>query len=347
MHTSLHPKRTPSGSGPSDSLASAMTKRPAKPLPDDMEAFIRFKKAERKSVRTLDEYRSLLRRLVKFRTFETHELNSVEGADFLIEFVESLHRKGGAPLDPGTSRKYYSMLGTYTSWLVARGRLDADPAPRLPDIAGKRGRPKPMPELTFHRLLDAAPTESDRLSLLLMGRCGLRRAELRGVRLRDFDLTGPIGTVHIIGKGNKPADQPLLEVVRLQAKKVLEKRTNLAEYLQYPIRTSNLPGQVGKRYPNPLKPMSENAQDNWWAAILLAADVPPTWTLHQLRHTAGTFFYAHTLDPQQTQFFMRHAKMETTFESYVKGSDEARLKALHAASAAHLPVSGLSAGGQS
>jgi integrase len=320
------------------------TPRPKKPLPEDMAAFLRFKKAERKSPRTMDEYASLLRRLTKFRTFETHELNGVEGADLLIAFVESLHRKDGTPLDSGTSRKYYSMLGTYTSWLVARGRLDADPAPRLPDIAGKRGRPKPMPELTFHRLLEAAPTESDRLSLLLMGRCGLRRAELRGVRLRDFDLTGPIGTVRIIGKGNKPADQPLLDVVRLQVERVLQERPNLAEYLQYPIRTSNLPGQVGRRYPNPLKPLSENAQDNWWAAILLAADVPPTWTMHQLRHTAGTFFYAHTLDPQQTQFFMRHSKMETTFESYVQGSDEARLRALQAASAAHL---GFSAGGHS
>jgi integrase len=318
-----------------------MTKRkPPMPLPDDMETFLLFKDAERKSPRTLDEYRSLLRRLVKSRpTLKTCDLNGNGGAEFLAAFVKGLHKKTGEPLDPDTSRKYYTMLGTYTSWLAATDRLDADPAPKLPHIRKKGGNPKPMPEPIFRRLLESAPTESDRLALLLMGRSGLRRAELRGVRLMHFDLTGPLATVHIIGKGNKPADQPLLEVVRLQVEAVNLERPDQREYLQYPTRVSNLRHERGKRRAFPLKPMSENAQDNWWAAMLLAADVPPTWTLHQLRHTAGTFFYAHCRDPQQTQVYMRHAKMDTTFESYVKPADEARMKALQSVSDAHVGFS--------
>jgi integrase len=313
-------------------------------LHPDMEAFLLFKKRERKSDRTLDEYRSLFRRLMRFQpALRTTDLNGLPGARLLMEFVDAFTRRDGLPLDSGTTRKYYSMLGTYTSWLVAQDSLDADPAPRLPKITKRGGSPKPIDDKTFYRLLEAAPTESDRLSLLLMGRSGLRRAELRGVRLRDFDLAGPLPTVHIIGKGNKPADQPLLDPVRLQVERVLLERPNLAEFLQYPTRVSNLPHERGTRRAFPLRPMSENAQDNWWASILFAADVPPIWHMHQLRHAAGTFYYAACRDPQQTQNYMRHSKMETTFEYYVKPSDEARMKALRAASDAHV---GFSVGGQ-
>jgi integrase len=317
-----------------------MAKTMKKPLHPDMEAFLRFKSAERKSIRTLQEYESLFRRFLKWNPdHDTGELDGSEGADLLIAFVNAL-----GDIATNTTRKYYSMLGTYTSWLVARERLYADPAPSLPDVKRTKGSPKPIPELTFQRLVTAAPTPSDRLALLLMGRCGLRREELRGVRLRDFDLDGPIATVHIIGKGNKPADQPLLDVVRLATEAVLIERSDVREYLQYPIRTSNLPGQEGRLYHHPLKRLSENAQDNWWARMLLAADVPPKWTMHQLRHTAGTHFYTTSKDPQQTQLFMRHEKLDTTFEFYVQPSDEARRAALQAASAADL---GLSVGGQS
>jgi integrase/recombinase XerC len=330
---------------PKTSLNRMTKRQPPIPLPPDIEAFLHFKRAERKSGRTLDEYVSLLRRLLKHRyDLKTSNLNGVEGAELLIGFVESMATKSGNPIGSETARKYYSMLGTYTSWLTASDRLYADPAAKLPRISRKKGRPRPMPELNFRRLIEAAPTSSDRLALLLMGRCGLRRAELRGVRLRDFDLSGPIATVSIVGKGNKKADQPLLEVVRLQAEAVLMERPNLAEYVQYPVRVSNLPGQVGRQYHFPLKEMSENAQDNWWAATLLAADVPPIWGMHSLRHLAGTHFYEATKDAVQTQHFMRHSKMETTFESYVAGTDEARRNALLAASAAHV---GFSAGGQS
>jgi integrase len=305
-----------------------------------MEAFLGFKEAERKSPRTLAEYRSLFNRLVRSRPrLTTSDFDGNDGAEFLIAFVEGLRKPDGSRLDDDTSRKYYSMLATFTGWLVTRDKLIADPGPKLPHIRKKRGAPKPIPEKVFQRLLEAAPTASDRLALLLMGRCGLRRAELRGVRLRDFDLGGPLATVHIVGKGNKPADQPLLEIVRLEAERVLVERPNVAEYLQYPVRVSNLPHERGKRRPYPLKPLSETGQDNWWAAMLSAADVPPAWTMHQLRHTAGTHFYGATRDPQQTQHFMRHEKMDTTFEYYVAGSDEARLKALAAASAPDLPSS--------
>ena len=317
----------------------------AVPLHPDMEFFLRFKKAERMSDRTLAEYRSLFQRLILSRPdLETADLEGVAGSDFLTAFVSGLTRRDGKPLDPDTSRKYYSMLGTYTSWLAARDLLVSDPAPKLPQIKRKKGRPKPVPEHDFRRLLEGAPTASDRLAILLMGRSGLRRAELREIRFKDFDLHA--STVYFVGKGNKPVDQPLLEVVRLAAEAALqERRPEPHHYLQFPTYTTNPPNGPSKKYPHPERPISENAQDNWWAAMLLAADLPPRlYGMHQLRHSSGTHYYAACLDAVQTHEYMRHSKMETTFEYYVKPSDDARKRALKSADDLHQR---LLSGGQS
>jgi integrase len=86
-------------------------------------------------------------------------------------------------------------------------QLPFSPASKIRRPRAPRKTAPLLPAHVDELLLACARTSRDRLALLVLLDCGVRRAELAGIRIRDFDLARQQLTV--FGKGQKERVTPL------------------------------------------------------------------------------------------------------------------------------------------
>ena len=91
-----------------------------------------------------------------------------------------------------TRKSARSSLRSFFGWAVDDGRIDANPAAKLPPIAVPAGRPKPIPDDVLEVAL-AKADESGRLMIMLAAWAGLRRAEIAAVHSRRRDRRASAG----------------------------------------------------------------------------------------------------------------------------------------------------------
>jgi integrase len=144
-------------------------------------------------------------------------------------------------------------------------------------------------------LLDCTRTSRDRLALLVLLDCGVRRAELASIQIHDFDL--PRGRLVVFGKGEKERVIPLRGriVMALRAYlgeplEFLDRRPEPDDYLLYPERRT-----PDRRvyWADPKKPCASNTVHRWWYRMLEQAGlvghgVRSGLNMHRARHTFAT-----------------------------------------------------------
>jgi integrase/recombinase XerD len=141
------------------------------------------------------------------------------------------------------------------------------------------------------------PTLRDQIAMQLAGRLGLRKNELRLLRLRDFDLVR--GNVLIHGKGGKQGVQPLgFKQLKADLEVFLLGR-DPDEYMLYPKN----------RRHDPMDPASVH---RWFKTCLERAGLPATIKLHELRHSAGDNLWRQTGNLLLAQQLLRHESVATT-----------------------------------
>ena len=149
-------------------------------------------------------------------------------------------------------------------------------------------------------LLSAADPRH-RLALSLAGDCGLRVAELTSVRLGDVDHTA--GTLHVIGKGQKPRVVPLA--------------MRTARLLPVFRRLSWNPHLV-ERVPRTVERWVHAAADR--AGVVL----PPGNCVHTLRHTYATRMVRAGVRLDVVQRLLGHARLATTARYLHSSLDDLR-----------------------
>jgi integrase len=122
--------------------------------------------------------------------------------------------------------------------------------------------------------------------LLVLLDCGVRRAELGGIRMRDFDLARRQLTV--FGKGQKE------RVIPLRGRIVMALQTYLGEPLEFVSRRPEPDDYLlypEKRTPDrrvywadAKKPCAPNTVHRWWYRMLEQAGL----NMHRARHTFAT-----------------------------------------------------------
>lgn len=170
-------------------------------------------------------------------------------------------------------------------------------AKTLPKFKPGEADPRPVPDRVYRKALMRA-NQRERLWLELAHDLGLRRCEVAVIHRDDVveDLVGYSLVVH--GKGAKRRVVPLTDALA-------QKLRDLPAGYAFPGEDDGhlSPRWIGKR-----------------VAQLLDGD----WTMHKLRHSAGTRFYLHG-DLPIAQKLLGHASPATTL-IYVKLPDE-RLRA--------------------
>lgn len=146
-------------------------------------------------------------------------------------------------------------------------------------------------------LRDAQPLLRDQIAIQLLGRLGLRRNELRLLKISDFDLGR--ATVRVHGKGGKVVVLPLgFKILKRDLDVHLVGR-GADEYLVYPKR-------------DVLRPMSSAGLHNWFKDCLGRAGLPSTMKMHELRHSAADNLWRGSGNLTMAHRLLRHSSPATT-----------------------------------
>ncbi len=182
---------------------------------------------------------------------------------------------------PETRKSARSTLRGFYAWAEDTGRVDRDPARRLPAVRVPAGLPRPAPE----QVVIATVTLADPRTALMVrlgALAGLRCGEIARVHTRDVTVEG----LRVTGKGGRTRVVPLADALR---RELLDRP---AGWVFPGLIDGHLsPGHVSK---------------------LLERALPDGWTAHTLRHRFASRAYAGTRDLRAVQTLLGHSKPETT-----------------------------------
>lgn len=196
-----------------------------------------------------------------------------------------------------TRRSVRGSLRVFYTWAQETGRVDHNPAHRLPTVRTTQPVPRPAMESDYQRALEEAPAR-ERLMLRLAAEMGLRRAEVAQLHSRDIMgmVSGGYALV-IQGKGSKQRVLPLSDTLaadlREQGEGYIFPSTHNSGHLT--------PDRVGN---------------------LVARHLPAGVSMHKLRHRFATAAYAASGDLLTVQKMLGHSNPNTT-QRYVAVSDSA------------------------
>src|ERR671920_2537056 len=173
------------------------------------------------------------------------------------------------------------------------------------------------------RMLAAARGSNyrDYVMLAVMAGCGLREAELVGIRIGDFrEAVADQVLLRVIGKGDKVRNVSISpDLWRLIQRYVLLTERSFTSYpdSRKPLFTS----RVGKD--NPLTPRSvQNLVKKYVRAARITKAIPP----HPIRHTVGTNMALNEAPLLVIQQFLGHSDPKTTLR-YIRRAEELATRA--------------------
>lgn len=229
----------------------------------------------------------------------------------------------------GSRHKVTAVFRDFGRWLYEEERTDSNVAGRL------RYPRKQKPALTDlftddekAAIVAAQETIRDRACVLLLLRAGVRKAELRHLRVRDIDLVEKLILVRR-GKGGKSRRIPIrgslvraLDEFLLTDIPGLDRQPEPDDHLLYPARRANqhATGVV----PNPKKPMAQSTAHRWWYRCLGRAGIVERGVtagrrMHTTRHTYATDLGRATgWNMVAVQKNLGHSKIGTTVDLYTQ-----------------------------
>jgi integrase/recombinase XerC len=199
-----------------------------------------------------------------------------------------------------TRQKVTSIVRAFWAWAEDEDIVELSPARKIRRPRAERKVAKVLPVDARPRLLSAAKHPRDRLGLFCLLVLGLRREELAGIQIKDFDAQR--GSVVVYGKGQKerviPLRGPILAELRLLLSSDLPHVHGPPQgddYLIYPIQPlfggKGSEGQPQRAYRAwPKRKPTPKSMHRWWyrqaqAAGLVAPGATSGPNMHRARHT--------------------------------------------------------------
>lgn len=185
---------------------------------DNFSAYLRYER--RLSPHTVLAYLTDLKQLVDYlgKTYDIQETSAIVA----IHLRSWLSEMKGQGMGNRSLKRKIAAVNTFFQYLIAQGKINANPARHL--ILPKVDKPLPkfLSEQQTENLLDEWPADDDfdgwtqRLVIELLYQTGMRRAELIGLKRKDIDEAR--GQIQVFGKGGKmrllPLNKSLLKKLR-------------------------------------------------------------------------------------------------------------------------------------
>lgn len=278
-----------------------------------IDAFITYIQAEKRySALTVRNYRHDIESFVSWCTSradnpQEFDLTRVTAED-IREWI--IHRMDEDKISAASMNRELSSLRSLFRYLRRENRITQDIFSRITTLRTPRKLPSFVPETRMEPLLDrmqACSTEGDfreqrnALIIALFYSCGIRLAELQGIRLGDFaaDYT----SLHIRGKGDKHRLIPILPEMATRV------RTHIDRLREMGLATaSDSPLIVSTNG----KPLSRSTIQRVVESELKGAQVQGKRSPHVLRHTFATHLLNKEADMRDIQELMGHSSLRTT-----------------------------------
>ena len=180
-----------------------------------------------------------------------------------------------------------------------------------------------LTEDELQRMLNAARADNyrDYVLLAVMAGCGLREAEVVGLKLSDFrDAGNDAVMLRVLGKGDKIRNVPISpDLWRLVQRFVLLSGRSLNSHAD--ARKPLLASRVGKD-----KPLTTRSVQNIVKKYVRAAGITKPISPHSIRHTVGTNMAVNEAPLLVIQQFLGHSDPKTTMR-YIRRAEELASKA--------------------
>ncbi|CAN5214718.1 hypothetical protein BH20ACT13_BH20ACT13_01780 [soil metagenome] len=253
--------------------------------------FLRSIKWSDGSTNTLMAYETVLSRLsLDFAHFQSLE-------EFTVESVREFLDEHWGESSPATRRQRLAILKSFFVFCVDERGLAKSPAHKIKPPPQRNVERQAYAPDTIELLRRAQPRLREQIAIQLLGRLGLRRNELRLLRVSDFDLGK--GTFLVHGKGGKQATLPIAF-------------PDLAEDLLLELSTRNPDEYLMHPKGHPRRPMNPATIHYWFKRALKLAGLPETIKIHELRHSAADALWRKTGNLVLAQQLLRHESVATT-----------------------------------
>jgi integrase/recombinase XerC len=265
------------------------------PLGEHVVAYLHALEYGEASLNTLLAYEHVLALFaVEHADLSLDELEPPQGGGVVRAFLDRHWNRRSAT----TRRQRLAITRSFLTWLTGEGLLRSNPAVNIRAPKTTRRERRALPLEDVEKLIAAQPALRDQVALMLLAWLGLRKGELRALRIADFNLAAGAVTVH--GKGGHEDKLPLgFERLRTALElHLVEREPHPDEFLLYPktFRTRPDPASV----------------HNWLKRCLRLAGLPLDVQTHELRHTAAEALYRQTGDIVLAQQLLRHTDIRTT-----------------------------------
>jgi site-specific recombinase XerC len=267
------------------------------PIGQEVRRFLQTLQYDDKPTTTLDSYEDVLARLaLDFADFTVGRFCQPNGVDYLRDF---LSRRWGE-CSTATRRHHHSVLRSFFDYQVNERGLNYNPARKFRLPRAKGAIRSAHERSTIRQLLDGQNNLRDRAGLHLMCRLGLRKNDLRMLRVGEIDLARNIVRL-LHRKGGDPLLLPIGEY------------PDLVEDLYLHIQAGGRQPEEFLIFPKQhrLRPMDKASIHRWFKGCLEKAGLPD-FPMHELRHTAGTEIYQATGNIVAAQQLLGHRSLETT-----------------------------------
>jgi site-specific recombinase XerD len=228
-----------------------------------------------RSPATVDEYRSRLFRWNRFLERQHVEWDQAGEAE-LRQFERRPAAAGlrkGQPLSTNTSHGDIVAITGFYRFATLAGFLERDPMVLVHPPRRREGPPRSFVLGQLRTLLEAAHDDDRMFLLLWLGYGeGLRRAEMAGLDLSDFERDPWPGQLHVVGKGRRERWVPLKPEVRSALDRHLGDRANLTA------------GPLVANYRFPGQPLAPGTVGDMLAAYIRACGIE-VGSAHWLRHS--------------------------------------------------------------
>ncbi|MDO5535362.1 MAG: tyrosine-type recombinase/integrase [Propionibacteriaceae bacterium] len=256
-------------------------------LEDVLAAWKRHALAAGHSDRTITSREYTIRRLAACG-IDPMSATRDELTDWLASLMDS---RTGAPAKRSTKATYRAQLRAFYVWVVDTGRVQENPADRLPTPKPGRGVPRPVTPAQVRMILDACSdprAATTRSYVLLSAYAGLRVHEV--ARVRGEDVLG--SELLVQGKGGTSLTVPMHPLL-----------VDLAQRM--PLSGWWFPSSSTRGY------VDRSSVSSAIKRAMVRAGVPGT--PHALRHHFGTqVLISSGGDLRTTQRALRHASPATT-----------------------------------
>ena len=275
------------------------------------------------SPQTIKTYNTEIR---MFLSYAVGELGK-DLADLTAEDVSLYREHLISAYAAATAAKKLAVLRRFLIFTFMTGATTVNPEALRFFAKSPRVRQDPaynvLTEDELQRMLNAARADNyrDYVMLAVMAGCGLREAEVVGLKLQDFQDAGrDTVMLRVLGKGAKIRNVPISpDLWRLVQRFVLLTGRSLNSHAD--ARKPLFVSRVGKD-----KPLTTRSIQNIVKKYVRAAGITKPISPHSIRHTVGTNMAVNEAPLLVIQQFLGHSDPKTTMR-YIRRAEELASKA--------------------